>query len=228
MLKISNLTKQFNENNIIGPFDFELNQNNYVSIIGSSGSGKTTLIKMIIDSKFKDQGEVISSSNSIGYISQKDMFFKHLTILGNLKLTCSNLEGYQNIFKTLSLSEDILKKFPYQLSGGEKQRLNIARTILNKNEVLILDEAFSALDTQIKDEIYFLLSSLKVSENLLIISVTHDLHEAFSLSDQIIYIHEGKICFNDTPKKLIDSSLLLKNNFISKERLNLLKGVIHE
>ncbi len=229
MLVVKDLVKNF-EDKQIGPFNLELGTNETLAVIGRSGSGKSTLVRMITEVIKPDFGSVLFNDKSLRkgdftYISQIGTLFNHLTIKENLYLTYDkNINKVYKVLEEVGLDKSYLAKYPFELSGGEKQRIDLTRAILSENKIMILDEAFSALDTSTKDDIYKVLKNLRNTHELLIIFITHDLDEALFLGDKIMVIEEGKVIFNDVYTKLLTSIDKKEvSTFISNERLQRLK-----
>lgn len=228
MLKINNLSKKY-PNKLIGPFNFEIASGQSLVIIGHSGSGKTTLIKMIANIISPSSGTVRYhnneiTANEIMYISQGGTLFNHLNIKENLALT--SLHSEQTIIKVLErlkLDESYLQKYPFELSGGERQRIDITRALLSDAKLLILDEVFSALDSQNKEAIAKLLEELKVEYNLTIILITHDIYDAIYIADQLMVIYEGEMTYLGSGKDMLKSDVLINSNLISQRQLRILK-----
>lgn len=234
MLKIENLSKKYNEKTI-GPFNFEIHSNQTISIIGKSGSGKSTLVKLITNVIEQTTGNVEFYNSELKkedfiYISQIGTLFNHLTILENLLLTYSgDISFINNTLEEVNLSQEYLNKYPFELSGGERQRIDLIRAIISKSKIMILDEAFSALDTSTKDDIYDVLKNIRARYKLIIIIITHDLDEALFLGDNIILLEDGKEVFYDTPNIFLKSENENIKRLINPHRLERLKKVyLHE
>ena len=178
---------------------FEVDKGEFVSIVGPSGCGKTTILSLISGIIKATKGEIIINSDStssfVGYMFQKDNLLEWRTILSNVylglelqkKKTKENIEYVNNLLVKYGLWE-FRDKYPKQLSGGMRQRVALIRTLALRPQILLLDEAFSALDYQTRlkvcDDVYNIIKA----ENLTAILVTHDIGEAISLSDKIIIL----------------------------------------
>mgnify|MGYP001379342871 FL=1 len=196
MLEIKNLTKSFDEL-LFENFNLELNPGDIFAITGPSGCGKTTLLRIICGLEEPDSGDIMIDNQSIinrpaekrdvGLIFQSPVLFPHFTVKGNLKL------GNKNADISKSLSEVNLSGFEDRriesLSGGEGQRVSIARALLANPKVLLLDEPFSSLDNalanQLVDDIRILLKSRKCPAIL----VTHNIQIAEKFADKVISIN---------------------------------------
>ena len=187
--------------------------NGLLAIQGMSGSGKTTILNCISGIKTADKGhirlnnKILFSSNdninmkikdrNVGYVFQNYALFPHMTVKENILFAVDKKNI--NYEKELSYISDMMKirhlmdKYPSEISGGEKQRVAFARAMIIRPDILLLDEPFSALDEDLKEDIYKDLLNIKKSQNIPIILITHNKNEAKILADKIIYIHNGKI-----------------------------------
>jgi NitT/TauT family transport system ATP-binding protein len=185
------------ETQALKDINFSVNSGDFVSIVGPSGCGKTTILSIISGLIKPTNGTITINNNSkfIGYMFQKDNLFEWRTILDNVylglelqhKKTKENIKYANDLLKKYNLWE-FRNKYPRQLSGGMRQRVALIRTLALKPEILLLDEAFSALDYQTRldvcDDVYKIIKSMKLTAIL----VTHDISEAISLSDKIIIL----------------------------------------
>ena len=210
---------------------FAVDHGDFVSIVGTSGCGKTTILSLISGLISPTKGKVTFSnendSSFVGYMFQKDNLFEWRTILGNVylglelqgKKTKENMEYVNSLLKKYNLW-DFRNKYPKQLSGGMRQRVALIRTLALRPQILLLDEAFSALDYQTRlsvcDDVYKIIKQ----ENVTAILVTHDISEAISLSDKIIILSARPA----TVKKILnvdlknyDSPLLKRESIEAKE-----------
>ena len=184
-----------------------------LAIQGMSGSGKTTILNCISGIKTADKGHIrlnnriFFSSNdnvnmkikdrNVGYVFQNYALFPHMTVKENILFGVN--KKYTDYEKELSYISDMMKirhlmdKYPSEISGGEKQRVAFARAMITRPDILLLDEPFSALDEDLKEDIYKDLLNIKKSQNIPIILITHNKNEAKILADKIIYIRNGKI-----------------------------------
>ena len=236
ILDIKNLSYSFGNNPILKDINIHVNKNEMVAIVGSSGVGKSTLFNLIAGVLKKQVGEItINGSNDyigkVAYMLQKDLLFEHKTIINNVILPLIiakidkkvALEEGRKILKQFNL-EKYADKYPKQLSGGMRQRVALIRTYMFKRNILLLDEAFSALDAITKKELHKWYLNLKKEFNLTTLLITHDIEEAIFLSDRIYIlankpgeiIKEIKIEIN--PNEDIDVQRL----FYKKEILNIM------
>jgi molybdopterin-binding protein len=183
-----------------------------------SGAGKSMLLEMIAGLTNPDSGEILLNGKNIGksrpyerevgLVFQDHAIFPHLTVSGNigyaLKRQALSHSAKQELIKSIADRVHIgqlLHRQPSTLSGGELQRVALARTLVQKPEVLLLDEPLAAIDTKLKAEIRSLLRQLN-REGQTIVHVTHDFDEAISLANRIAIIHEGKIIQTGTPEEV--------------------------
>lgn len=200
ILEVKNISKTYQAKNgeieALKNINFDVNQGEYVSVIGPSGCGKSTLLSIIAGLEPKTSGEVYIDGK-VGYMLQKDNLLEWRTIYKNVllgleiqkALTEENKEYVVELLKKYGLYE-FRNKYPTQLSGGMRQRVALIRTLAIRPNILLLDEAFSALDYQtrlmVTEDIYKILKN----ENITAIMVTHDISEAISMSDRVIVLSQ--------------------------------------
>ncbi|HBR01507.1 MAG TPA: spermidine/putrescine ABC transporter ATP-binding protein [Ruminiclostridium sp.] len=190
------------EINAIEDISFSVEKGEYVSIVGPSGCGKSTLLSIISGLLKATMGrvviggeEVLKNSDKVGYMLQKDHLFDWRTIYQNVVLGLEvrkilnddNRRYAIELLKTYGLYE-FKDKYPSQLSGGMRQRAALIRTLAVKPEILLLDEAFSALDYQTRLAVTEDIYSIIKNENKTAIMVTHDISESISMSDRVIVL----------------------------------------
>lgn len=175
---------------------FDINDGDFVSIVGPSGCGKTTILSLISGLITPTSGKIEKDPNSTcGYMFQKDHLFEWRNILNNVYLgleithqkTKENMEYVDALLKKYGLWE-FRHKYPNQLSGGMRQRVALIRTLALKPKIMLLDEAFSALDYQTRLNVCDDVSKILKAEKITSILVTHDIMEAITMSDKIIVL----------------------------------------
>jgi len=186
--------------------DFKMEKETTI-LFGPSGSGKTTILQCIAGLIQPDHGHIILDNKSlfaegmkpipihqrnIGYVFQDYALFPHMTVQKNIEYGMKNIEFVQQLMNVLGINH-LLKKYPHEVSGGEKQRIAFARALATEPRLLLLDEPFSALDTQTKIECHNELLRLRKLWDIPIIIVTHDIEEAKLLGDRILHLESGKI-----------------------------------
>ena len=198
ILEVKDICKTYQAENgeteALKDINFEVEEGEYISIIGPSGCGKSTLLSIIAGLESKTSGEIYINGR-IGYMLQKDNLLEWRTIYNNVLLgleiqksrTPENIEYVEGLLKKYELYE-FKDKYPTQLSGGMRQRVALIRTLAIRPSILLLDEAFSALDYQtrimVTEDIYKILKN----ENITALMVTHDISEAISMSDRVIVL----------------------------------------
>ena len=231
VLEVENLKKIYrprfggNQVQALSKVTFSVEEGEYVAIMGESGSGKTTLLNMLAALDKPTEGEVYLDGKPLSAIREKDLskfrrdhlgfVFQDFNLLDtfNLKdniLLPLVLQGvdYRKmnvrmmpIVKELGIA-GLLEKYPYEVSGGQKQRFAIAGILAMHPSIIILDEATSMLDPRGKIEINNLVHELNQTQNMTILSITHDIEEA-ALSDHVILLDNGHIIDEGTPEKVL-------------------------
>ena len=217
-LNVKNLCKSYGvEEPVIKKLNFSLNKGEIISFIGESGSGKTTFLKCLAGLENIDTGLielngrllndhdkfVEANQRKIGFVFQDNPLFPHLNVLENIKFNLNKIDD-DELTKLLNLTalNGLEKRYPHELSGGEKQRVCIARSLIRKPDLLLLDEPFSNLDsnikTKIKDEIYRIIKESGITT----IFVTHDISDTFNISDRILIFKAGVLQQFDEPVKM--------------------------
>ena len=214
-LKVKDLKKYYNQKEpLIKNLNFSVNKGDIISFIGESGSGKTTFLKCLAglekinSGSIELNGNILNNENSfvepnkrkIGFVFQDYPLFPHLNVLENISI---NLE--KNFFSKIDYILDLTnlkhlkKRFPDQLSGGEQQRVCLARALVREPDLLLLDEPFSNLDSNIKatiqEEIHKIIKETKTTTIL----VTHDISDTFNISDKILIFKAGILQQYDNP-----------------------------
>jgi NitT/TauT family transport system ATP-binding protein len=198
VLKVKNVSKKYQAENgeveALKNISFSINEGEFVSLIGPSGCGKSTILSIIAGLEEKNSGE-IEIDGQIGYMLQKDSLLEWLTIYKNVMFgleirnikTTENVQYVDNLLKKYNLYE-FKDKYPNQLSGGMRQRAALIRTLAIKPKILLLDEAFSALDYQTRIMVTKDIYDILRKEHITALIVTHDISEAISMSDRVIVL----------------------------------------
>lgn len=209
MLEFKNVSFKYKEDNepMMNNLSFEINEGEFISIIGPSGCGKSTIFRLINGLEKIQSGSVLVNGNSIdtlknysAFMPQKDLLFPWRTIGENLSLPLEinkvnkieREEKINAILKEIGL-ESYKDKFPKDLSGGMKQRVSFARTLLSGSELLLLDEPFSALDSLTRMSMQEWLLDMWKNLNKTIIFITHDVEEAIFLSKSVFVVCDRPI-----------------------------------
>jgi iron(III) transport system ATP-binding protein len=211
-LKVSSLKYAYNNNNLIlNGIDLNIFEGEILSILGPSGCGKTTLLRLISGLEKLYQGQIkiynktVSSSKvyippnkrGLGLVLQEKVLFPHLSILNNVKF---GIRGDNDSRKNKALEflklfkvDQYANSYPNNLSGGEQQRVAIARSISPNPKILLMDEPFGSLDDDLKKELREETKKIIKKNKTTCILVTHNIEDALSMSDRIIRLKNGKI-----------------------------------
>lgn len=208
ILEIKNIHKSFGDKQVLKDVSLSLNEGEIVGLLGASGSGKSTIFNIISGTISPDSGSVLLKGEDItdrvgmvSYMLQKDLLLPHLTIEENVALPLiirrvnrfDAISEVHKYFHTFGI-DGTEKRYPYSLSGGMRQRAALLRTYMNKNEVILLDEPFSALDMITKGKMHDWFLEVMDSIKLSSIFVTHDVDEAIYLSERIYILgNDGRI-----------------------------------
>ena len=212
VLQLQDVARRF-PNRIVGapPFtavyglSFQVNRGEFVSIVGPSGCGKSTLLSLVAGLDKPSEGsvylhgvEVSGPNSSVGFMLQKDMLLPWRTVLRNVEfgLEARNMgaaERRERAVRELRRCRltDFADRYPYQISGGQRQRAALARTLAIDPDVVLLDEPFSALDAQTKLILQKSFAGTIAQAGLTTLLITHDLSEAVSMSDRILVMSDG-------------------------------------
>ena len=216
-LEVENLVKSYGNNPVIKNLTFSIEKGQLISFVGESGSGKSTFLKCLSGLENINSGKVILNNKiindknlfvkpqirKIGYVFQDYPLFPHLNIRENI---CFNLEkryfkNFEDIVKLTNLKH-LLERYPHEISGGEQQRVSIARSIIREPDLLLLDEPFSNLDANIKYSIRDEICKIIKKTNTTTILVTHDINDALNISDKILIFKAGIVQQYSDPEKM--------------------------
>ena len=221
MLELKKIRKSYEGIEVLKNINLKIEKGEIVSILGPSGCGKTTLLNLILGLTQVSEGRIIFDGEDItqmpmekrgfNIVFQDYALFPNLNVYENIvyglknKPNISTTKEVQDLINLLGLGKHLTKKIE-ELSGGQKQRTALARTLVMKPKILLLDEPLSALDGVIKE-------SIKQKIKLTTIIVTHDPEEALTLSDKVLIVNEGQISQFGTPEEIIKKPA---NDFVSE------------
>lgn len=207
-LEVEGIAKNFNEHTVLQDVSFSLQHHQTLSILGRSGCGKSTLLKIIAGLEQQDNGKILLNGNDLShtpaqertivYLFQEALLFPHLSVSANLGFGLqvrkfSKKETEQKVAETLAHLglEEHAKKMPHQLSGGQKQRVAFGRALIINPPLILLDEPFSSLDVETREDMQQLYKTIAKEYNITALFVTHDLKEALIMGDSISYMEAG-------------------------------------
>ncbi len=239
--EVKNISKKFDDTEVLKNISFSMEKGQVLSVIGSSGSGKTTLLRCLNSLETPDTGEVwidgslrsITDSTSFGLVFQSFNLFPQYTAKQNLTLAprlkakkefkgmAARLKAeYANID---SRADELLAQvglsdkadlYPCQLSGGQQQRVSIARAMMTDPDILFFDEPTSALDPEITGEVLKVIKSL-ASRNMTMVIITHEMNFARDVSDRILFMDNGIVAAEGTPEEIFTSDNKRLSEFLS-------------
>ena len=220
MLKLENITQSFEGREVLRGISFSAEKGEIVSILGPSGCGKTTLLNIVLGLVRPTGGRLVYDGEDLtrvpmekrgfNIVFQDYALFPNLNAYENIVYGLRNVKNrttdaeVQDLVKLLGLEEHLQKKID-ELSGGQKQRVALARTLVMKPRLLLLDEPLSALDGLIKESIKTRIKTIARQFQLTTLIVTHDPEEALTLSDKVLIINEGRIAQYATPMEIVSA-----------------------
>ena len=206
LIEISNLEIKYGSKKVLQNINLSLNTGEIVTIVGPNGSGKTSLFKAIIGSIPYSNGKIrIKPNIRVGYVPQQLKVDQTLpiTVERFLKLAIRDYNNTEKIAAFLG-SENIFKEQINNLSGGQMQRVLLARALINEPEVLLLDEATTGLDQPAIAAFYRKIENISKKTNCAVLMISHDLHVVMKASDRVICVN-GHICCEGTPESVVTS-----------------------
>ena len=234
MVSVNNFSVSFNDTKILEDINFDVQAGEIVTLLGQSGCGKTTILRSIAGLQREHDGnicigdvcvsskEVFKKNREVGYIFQDYALFPHLNVEDNISFALDKLSKSERKKRV----DELLKQFDieshrqkqiHQLSGGQQQRVAIARAMANKPKILLLDEPFANLDSQLRYKTKIWLKDLIKKHNLSAVLVTHDKKEALTISDKIGIIHDKKLLqFSNTKDIYKNPVNFYTANFLSE------------
>ena len=225
MIKLENVHKSFDKNEVLKGINLHIKQGQVVVIIGPSGSGKSTVLrtmnyleeptsgKVIVDGMdLSDKKKLNEVRAEVGMVFQNFNLFPHMTVMDNLTLAQTKVRKTstdeakkigQALLDRVGLG-DKANAYPDSLSGGQKQRVAIARALAMKPKVMLFDEPTSALDPEMVSEVLDVMKSL-AEDGMTMVIVTHEMGFAKKVADRVLFVDGGLILEDDTPERVFDS-----------------------
>jgi iron(III) transport system ATP-binding protein len=229
ILEINDLSKSYDgKKNVLKDCSFSIESGKICAIVGESGSGKSTLLKLITGlerpsaGQIKIKGKVVSNDDiivspqqrNVGLVFQDFALFPHLTVKENISfgLKKDKTKKVDELLKKIKM-EGYGNRYPSELSGGQEQRVSIARTLALNPELLLLDEPFSSLDTNLKSDLRQEIKQIIKDIGQSMIFITHDIFDALDIADEIIFLKEGNIIRHSSIKNAYKD---VENEYLKK------------
>jgi ABC-type Fe3+/spermidine/putrescine transport system ATPase subunit len=234
MITLKDISFSYKDKPVLKELSLDFKDNQINCLLGGSGSGKTSILRLIAGLEIPQRGtvkidEVVVSENqkilipphkrNLGFIFQDLALWPHFTVYKNIAFGLKERKE-KNIKEQLEKMLDLFNltehqnKYPHQLSGGQKQLVAIARAMVLKPKILLMDEPLSNLDVKLKRKMLTYIKKLRTEFDLTILYVTHDHKEAFALADQITLLNEGKIAETGTVEQIKKSNNTFVNYFL--------------
>ncbi|MGI8918159.1 MAG: ABC transporter ATP-binding protein [Pyrinomonadaceae bacterium] len=214
-IQLAAVTKRFGNGTVLDRLSLDVGEGEVVALLGPSGCGKTTTLRLIAGLETPDEGEIWIAgervaaeghnlspprARGIGFVFQDLALWPHMTVEGNLEFVLASAplkrpQRQQRIDEVLRLVHALpfAKRYPAQLSGGEQQRAAIARAIVGRPHLLLLDEPMSSLDSDLKASLLHELATLQKALKITTVYVTHNREEASALADRIVSMYSGRL-----------------------------------
>jgi spermidine/putrescine transport system ATP-binding protein len=243
-LRLENVGKRFGEHTVLESISLDIEQGEFLTLLGESGSGKTTLLRILAGFEEATAGRILLEDHAldalpahrrpIHTVFQSYALFPHMSVFDNVSYGlrvrgCARSEMTSRVNEALEKvrMERFAKHFPRQISGGQKQRVALARALINRPRLLLLDEPLSALDANLRVEMQRELKLLQREVGITFIFVTHDQSEALAISDRVVLLHRGKVEQCGTPREIYRTPrTAYAASFLGKS--NLIAGVVRQ
>lgn len=240
MIVFKEVSKNYKNTPVLKNISFTIKEGDLVCLIGESGCGKTTTLKMINKLISPTSGDItinrknIKTMNDVklrrkmGYVIQQTGLFSHMTIRENIEIIAKiekmpeakRNKRVQEMMKMVGLEEKLLERYPNELSGGQLQRIGIARAFMTDPKIILMDEPFSALDPMSRTALQEELLRLQRKFHKTIVFVTHDMDEAIKIADKIAIMDKGELIQYDRPENILKHPANdFVENFVGHKRI---------
>lgn len=227
-VELINIVKKYGQQEVLNSFSLDIEKGECLAVMGESGSGKSTIAKIIIGLEKPNSGEVKIFDKNIEFLFQdsynalnprmtvEDLIYEPLQFLANIDVK-KKKEIVSELLEQVELSPELITRRRDELSGGQLQRVCLARALSTKPQIIIFDESLSGLDPLVQDKILDLLYKIQKEHQLTYIFISHDFRLCYFLADRIILIDKGKIIedFKELDKEIIPKTeigkILLKD-----------------
>jgi lipopolysaccharide export system ATP-binding protein len=232
LLTATNLSKSYNKRKVVNDVSLTVNAGEIVGLLGPNGAGKTTSFYMIAGLVHPDQGTVVLDGQDVtrmpmfrrarlglGYLPQEDSIFRNLSSQDNL-LAILETRSDLNRKQRKETADQLLQRFGIEklrnslaitLSGGEKRRLAIARSLCSNPKVLMLDEPFAGVDPLAVEDIQRIVKELRDQDGLAILITDHSVRETLTIVDRAFLIHDGNVILQGTSEEIVNDPVARKN-----------------
>lgn len=234
-IEFHHLTKKYGNVTALNDISGTIQKGKRTVILGPSGAGKTTLLRILAGLEIPDEG-VLKCQGRVAMIFQSAALFPHTRVRENItyglrKLGWSKTEiqlAAEKVAKTLKI-DHLMNRFPGSLSGGEKQRVGIARALIRNPDILLLDEPFASLDQRLREELQSGLLQMQKQTKMTMIMISHDQQEALAFGDEIIIMHAGEIEEVNTPENIYQNpESLFTASFVGNPAMNFFHGTLRQ
>lgn len=228
LLRVVRLRKAFGRVTVIDGWDLEVEEGERVAILGPSGCGKTTFLRIVAGIEKNYEGEVTLKAERIGYAFQEPRLIPWITVVENLRLIRDEPSKIAELLAEFDL-EGFEEFYPWQISEGMRQRVNLARALLFEPDLLLLDEPFDALDLKTKIKVMEHIVWKWKEKGFSIVFVTHNLKEALFLADRILIVSGrptrilDEFVVKERPSSFLDEGISKMEQELTRRILNLLR-----